>query len=229
MRLFPGNIMQPSTGADDSRTRSCQPRHRLQPARRRRRRVAARSGRSVEAEPVVRSPRDRDDEAMEEIEPSEVVDGDVVQELEVTQVVDGEEAPPAGGEPRRGRGLAQTRRAVSPWAAKKEPAAAARAQDRPRPRTPRAQAAPSEVALVQRARAVVTDAGLAALLERQPRLLGRHCRDRPGCARSTPSSRTGRLSGLGPLEQRDRALRDVLGVARRRRCVWLRVIVVKSE
>jgi uncharacterized LabA/DUF88 family protein len=124
IRLFPGNIMQPSTGADD-------PEEDLQ--------------RDVVEAPIAESAHGwgRDEAPAGEAEsrtggtgphgetageerPAEVVDGDVVREMEVQQVVDGEEAPPSAEEPKRGRGT--RKRAAQPRAAKKPEGAAPRAR-----------------------------------------------------------------------------------------------------
>jgi OST-HTH/LOTUS domain-containing protein len=143
IRLFPGNIMQPSTGVDDEEED-------LQPE------VQPQSGGgtvggwadeagAIEAEPVAAGiSSDPDEELREDARRSDVVDGDVVQELDVQQVVDGEEAPAAAEEPRRGRG-SRKRASGQPRAAKKE-SAVPRARKAPaRSRTPRARkTTPSE-------------------------------------------------------------------------------------
>jgi uncharacterized LabA/DUF88 family protein len=141
IRLFPGNIMQPSTGADDLEEEELQPEPQSSTGG-----VVEEWGhdasRSMEAEPARAEIRDdRGDDVMEETRPSEVVEGDVVQELEMQQVVDGEEAQPAGGEPRRGRG-SRKRAAGHPRAAKKEPAAPRARKTTARPRTSRARKTP---------------------------------------------------------------------------------------
>ena len=142
IRLFPGNIMQPSTGADDPEEEDLQP-------------EAPPSSAGEGAEEwghgglrrwtpnrlTPRIPDDRDGGTMEEARSSEVVDGDVVQELDLQQVVDGEEAPPAAPEPRRGRG-SRKRAASHPRAAKKEPAAPRARKGAARPRTSRARKTP---------------------------------------------------------------------------------------
>jgi hypothetical protein len=160
IRLFPGNIMQPSTGADD-------PDDDLQPET-----VAAPAAASAQG-----WARERDDEGHEEEEDedrgderpadrgatpadeqratdayearTEVVDGDVVRETEEQPVVDGEEAAPAG-QPKKGRGT--RKRAAAPRTARKteksEKAAAAprarKAAGASRARAPRARKTPSE-------------------------------------------------------------------------------------
>ena len=125
IRLFPGNIMQPSTGVDDLEEEE--------------------THRDVVEAPVAESAQGWDrggastvdsdshaaagaqrHEAPGEEPAAEVVDGDVVQEMEVQQVVDGEEAPPAAGEPKRGRG--SRKRTAQPRAAKKAETAAPRAR-----------------------------------------------------------------------------------------------------
>jgi uncharacterized LabA/DUF88 family protein len=132
IRLFPGNIMQPSTGADD-------PEEELQ-----RDVIEAPVAESAqgwgrdEAQGIARAPEPADDEGGEpaddqrgeragsaEAQGGEVVDGDVVQEMDVQQVVDGEEAP-AAEEPKRARGA--RKRTAQPRAAKKTEAAAPRAR-----------------------------------------------------------------------------------------------------
>ena len=118
IRLFPGNIMQPSTGADDPEDVQA-------------RTIGQRPATDVIEAPVAESAQGwgRDEAAAVEAEsraagtghrdetpgdePSaEVVDGDVVQEMDVQQVVDGEEAPPSAEEPKRGRGT--RKRAAQP-------------------------------------------------------------------------------------------------------------------
>jgi uncharacterized LabA/DUF88 family protein len=166
IRLFPGNIMQPSIGADD-------PDEDVQGADEQEagahrpddqdfgvRGTDARdhdTRRDAVEAPVAESTqawgrgevsgaghqshtagRVRHDEGHGEEPAADVVDGDVVQEMEVQQVVDGEEAPAAAGEPRRGRGT--RKRAAQPRAAKKPEGAAPRARKsaaKP-PRAPRA-------------------------------------------------------------------------------------------
>ena len=92
IRLFPGNIMQPSTGVDDEEDLQ---RHAQAAGGGAARLDATKPGaRRMEAEPTAglhestRSWRGGTPR-------SEVVDGDVVQEIDVQQVVDGEEAQPA--------------------------------------------------------------------------------------------------------------------------------------
>jgi uncharacterized LabA/DUF88 family protein len=147
IRLFPGNIMQPSTGADDpdddQRTDEQE----------------TESQRDVIEAPVAENTRswDRDDSPAVDAEPApsqaaaarddlpgsepaaEVVEGDVVQEMEVQQIVDGEEAP--AEEPKRGRGT--RKRAAQPRSAKKSEGAAPRARKSAsaKPRTPRSKKA----------------------------------------------------------------------------------------
>jgi hypothetical protein len=135
IRLFPGNIMQPSTGADDPEedvqrdvieapaAESAQGWGRGQPP-------------AVEGESHAAGTA-QGDEARGEAPAAEVVDGDVVQQMEVQQVVDGEEAPPAAEEPKRGRG--SRKRAAQPRAAKRtEGAPRARKAAAKAPRAPRA-------------------------------------------------------------------------------------------
>jgi uncharacterized LabA/DUF88 family protein len=142
IRLFPGNIMQPSTGADDLEEEELQPEAPPSTAAGVVEEWGHDASRSMEAEPARAELRDdRDDDVTEERQPSEVVDGDVVQELEMQQVVDGEEAQPAGGEPRRGRG-SRKRAAGHPRAAKKEPAAPRARKTTARPRTSRPRKTP---------------------------------------------------------------------------------------
>ena len=125
IRLFPGNIMQPSTGADDPEEDAAARRHRGAGWRERpgvgaRRGAGGRggSGRPIAGPPIAsRTARNRR---------TEVVDGDVVQEMEVQQVVDGEEATCRPSEPKRGRGT--RKRAAQPRAAKKTEGAAPRAR-----------------------------------------------------------------------------------------------------
>ena len=133
IRLFPGNIMQPSTGVDDldedvQRTDDegiDVPRDVIEAP------VAENSqgwGRDDAPEGGSRhaAAGAQRDEAPGEEPAAEVVDGDVVQEMDVQQVVDGEEAPPAAGESRRGRGT--RKRAAQPRAVKKPEGAAPRAR-----------------------------------------------------------------------------------------------------
>ena len=125
IRLFPGNIMQPSTGADD-------PEEDVQ-----RDVIEAPVGESAQAMGTrrcaggrggiaVRPAQGTIDEPHGEEPSTEVVDGDVVQEMDVQQVVDGEEAPAGVDEPKRGRGT--RKRAAQPRAAKKTDGAAPRAR-----------------------------------------------------------------------------------------------------
>jgi hypothetical protein len=143
IRLFPGNIMQPSTGVDDE-DEDIQSEAPPQSVAATVEEWAREAAPSLEAESVPTGmPHDRRDEMMDEARRSDVVDGDVVQELDVRQVVDGEEAPPAVEEPRRGRG-SRKRATGQPRAPKKE--AAPRARKTPaRPRPPRSRkTTPSE-------------------------------------------------------------------------------------
>ena len=126
IRLFPGNIMQPSTGADD-------PEEDVQrdvieaPVAESAQGWGRDESTAVEAEsaPAHSGGADRRDEMPGDEPAAEVVDGDVVREMEVQQVVDGEEAPPAAA-PKRGRGT--RKRAAQPRAAKKTESAAPRAR-----------------------------------------------------------------------------------------------------
>ena len=142
IRLFPGNIMQPSTGADDPDEDV----HRdviEAPIAESEQRWGRDEAQSVEAESRPAGSMHRDATAGEE-PPAEVVDGDVVQEMDVQQVVDGEEAPPGVEEPKRGRGT--RKRAAQPRAAKKTDGAAPRARKTAAksPRAPRARKTSSE-------------------------------------------------------------------------------------
>jgi uncharacterized LabA/DUF88 family protein len=124
IRLFPGNIMQPSTGADD-------PEEDVQrdvveaPVAESAQVWGHDDGPAGEAEAhsggTVHHDEPRGDERS-----ADIVDGDVVQEMEVQQVVDGEEAPPGPEELKRGRGT--RKRAAQPRAAKKSESAAPRAR-----------------------------------------------------------------------------------------------------
>jgi uncharacterized LabA/DUF88 family protein len=129
IRLFPGNIMQPSIGADDSEEDVQRTDYQDNDVQR-----------DVIEAPVAESPAASAQraEAPGEEPAAEVVDGDVVREMEVQQVVDGEEAPSAAGEPKRGRG--SRKRAAQPRAAKKTESAAPRARksSAKSPRAPRA-------------------------------------------------------------------------------------------
>jgi len=143
IRLFPGNIMQPSTGVYDEEE-DLQQEPRPQPG------GGTVEGWTHEPAPAMEAERvaavganEPDEELREEARRAEVVDGDVVQELDVQQVIDGEEAQPAVEEPRRGRG-SRKRAAGQPRAVKKD-GAAPRARKTPsRPRAPRARKTPSE-------------------------------------------------------------------------------------
>ena len=148
IRLFPGNIMQPSTGIDDLDEED---------------EIRPEPGKPAPADNVEEwaspqesrapghdaEPQPGGDDLADEREPearsSDVVDGDVVQERDEPSVVDGEEAPPAPEEPKRGRGA--RKRTGPPRTAKKtEPAAArARKSASARPaRGPRSRKTPSE-------------------------------------------------------------------------------------
>jgi hypothetical protein len=136
IRLFPGNIMQPSTGADD-------PEEDLQrdvveaPVAESAQGWGPDDAPPVEAESRSTGTMHHDDEPHGDEPATEVVDGDVVQEMEVQQVVDGEEAPSSPAEPKRGRGT--RKRAAQPRAAKKPESAAPRARkSAAKPRAPRA-------------------------------------------------------------------------------------------
>ena len=139
IRLFPGNIMQPSTGADDIEED-------MQPDT-----VPGSVAESPagwaheESQPVDAEAAGLGDEPGEDAGTgagrSEVVDGDVVQELDLRPVIDGEEAPPE--EPKRGRG-GRKRAAGQARGAKKEPAAPRPRKPAARPRTPRPRKAVAE-------------------------------------------------------------------------------------
>jgi uncharacterized LabA/DUF88 family protein len=156
IRLFPGNIMQPSTGADDPEDDLQQETSAPQ---------AAESAQGWARERDDQRDNDRDDERDEErpIERdsspadeqrdtdtyegrADVVDGDVVRETEEQPVVDGEEAPPAE-QPKKGRG--SRKRAAAPRTARKSEKAAPAPRARKaaattRARAPRARKTPSE-------------------------------------------------------------------------------------
>ena len=133
IRLFPGNIMQPSTAVDDEEE-DLQPEPQPQPGGGTVEGWGHDSAPAMEAERVAAvGAAEADEELREEARRAEVVDGDVVQELDVQQVIDGEEAQPAVEGPRRGRG-ARKRSSGQPRAPKKE-GAAPRARKTPlRPR-----------------------------------------------------------------------------------------------
>ncbi len=146
IRLFPGNIMQPSTGADDPEEdvqRTDDQDNDLQrdvieaPVAESAHGWGRNETPAVEAESRAAGAGQHDGTPGEE-PPAEVVDGDVVREMEVRQVVDGEEAPPSAEEPKRGRGT--RKRAAQPRVAKKTDAAAPRARKTAAksPRAPRA-------------------------------------------------------------------------------------------
>jgi uncharacterized LabA/DUF88 family protein len=135
IRLFPGNIMQPSTGVDDEEE-DLQSETQPQPGGGTGEGWAHQAAPAMEAEAVGANASDADEELREEARRAEIVDGDVVQELDVQQVIDGEEAPPAVEEPRRGRG--SRKRAAGQARAPKKEGAAPRARKTPaRPRAPR--------------------------------------------------------------------------------------------
>jgi hypothetical protein len=134
IRLFPGNIMQPSTGEDDLEDEETQRDEVEAPVAESPQGWARAEPPAVEAESQAAASVHRDETRGEEAA-AEVVDGDVVQEMEVQQVVDGEEAPAAADEPRRGRGT--RKRAAPPRAAKKTDGAAPRAR-KSAPKSPRA-------------------------------------------------------------------------------------------
>jgi hypothetical protein len=143
IRLFPGNIMQPSTGVDDEED-DLQPGAPVSTVAPNVEEWAQEASPAVEAEPAPAGvPYERTSDVTDEERPAEVVDGDVVQEVDVQPVVDGEEAQPAAGEPRRGRG-SRKRATGQPRAAKKE--AAPRGRKAPaRSRSPRSRkSTPSE-------------------------------------------------------------------------------------
>jgi uncharacterized LabA/DUF88 family protein len=148
IRLFPGNIMQPATGADDPEEDDFQP----EPPPGSLSEISegwSRQGESpsVVAEPAETAVGDEDTaEVRQDAEPAEVVDGDVVREMDVQPVVDGEEAPPVEEEPRRARG-ARKRASTPSRGAKKTESAAPRARKAaaPRARAPRSRkTTPSE-------------------------------------------------------------------------------------
>ena len=133
IRLFPGNIMQPSTGADD-------PEEDVQrdvieaPVAESAQGWGRDEAPAVEAESRPAGSMHRDETPGDE-PPAEVVDGDVVQEMDVQQVVDGEEAPPAP----RSRSAAAARASAPPSRApRRRPMARRRARARPRRKSPRA-------------------------------------------------------------------------------------------
>ena len=140
IRLFPGNIMQPSMGIDDSEDEGQREvvdapvAESAQLWRRDEAPLEAEStGLETEAAPSDHGPADEP--------PAEIVDGDVVREMEVQPVVDGEEAPADG--PKRGRG--SRKRAAQPRPAKKTDAGAPRARKTPaKPRAARSRKPPSE-------------------------------------------------------------------------------------
>jgi hypothetical protein len=121
IRLFPGNIMQPSTGVDDLEDEETHRDVVEAPVAESAQGWGSGDGPRREGQPQEGASAGRDEASGDE--PAEVVDGDVVQEMDVQQVVDGEEAPPAVEEPKRGRGT--RKRASQPRAAKKAEAGAA--------------------------------------------------------------------------------------------------------
>ena len=134
IRLFPGNIMQPSTGADDPEEDGQRDVVEA-PVAESAQGWGRDDGPAVEGESRSAGTVHHDETRGEE-PPAEVVDGDVVQEMDVQQVLDGEEATPAD-EPKRGRGT--RKRAAQPRAAKKaEGAPRARKSAAKSPRAPRA-------------------------------------------------------------------------------------------
>jgi uncharacterized LabA/DUF88 family protein len=143
IRLFPGNIMQPSTGLDDEEEDLHAEEPQPQPGGGTVEAWAHESAAAMEAEPVAAVGAEADEERREETRRAEIVDGDVVQELDVQQVIDGEEAQPPVGEPRRGRG-SRKRAAGQPRAPKKEGVAPRTRKTPARPRAPRARKTPSE-------------------------------------------------------------------------------------
>ena len=144
IRLFPGNIMQPSTGVDDEEE-DLQPEAQPQSGGGAVGGWADEAGAAMDAEPVPTGiSNEPDEELREDARSSDVVDGDVVQELDVQQIVDGEEAPVPAEEPRRGRG-SRKRASGQPRAAKKESAAPRVRKTTARPRPPRSRkTTPSE-------------------------------------------------------------------------------------
>jgi hypothetical protein len=133
IRLFPGNIMQPSTGADDpdddQRTDDQETESQRDvveaPVAENTRSWDRDESPAVEAEPARSQAADASRDELPGSEPAaEIVDGDVVQEMEVQEVVDGEEAP--AEPPKRGRGT--RKRAAQPRSAKKSEGAAPRAR-----------------------------------------------------------------------------------------------------
>ena len=144
IRLFPGNIMQPSTGVDDEEE-DLQPEAQPQSGGGAMGGWADEAGAAMEAEPVPTGiSNESDEELREDARSSDVVDGDVVQELDVQQVVDGEEATVPAEEPRRGRG-SRKRASGQPRAAKKESTPPRARKTTARPRPPRARkTTPSE-------------------------------------------------------------------------------------
>ena len=144
IRLFPGNIMQPSTGVDDEEE-DLQPEAQPQSGGGAVGGWADEAGAAMEAEPVPTGiSSEPGEELREDARSSDVVDGDVVQELDVQQIVDGEEAPVPAEEPRRGRG-SRKRASGQPRAAKKESAGPRVRKTTARPRPPRSRkTTPSE-------------------------------------------------------------------------------------
>ena len=135
IRLFPGNIMQPSTGADepedDGRRESLDA-----PVA-----ESANTWPADEAGPL-QTEGAQSDYVDRQAPEADVVDGDVLQEVDVRGVVDGEEAESEGpqpgneAEPRKPRGRKRTGAATTRGARKTE--SAPRARKTPaRPRAPR--------------------------------------------------------------------------------------------
>ena len=150
IRLFPGNIMQPSTGVDDlddeaedvmeAPAASAAPSWR--PADDPAEQQELGSGAAEPAEDDGPQPGNRlDDFGNEPVQQSldaaaEVVDGDVVQERDEQPVVDGEEAPADTDEPKRGRPV--RKRATGQRGVRKTEAATGRVRKTTsRSRTPR--------------------------------------------------------------------------------------------
>jgi uncharacterized LabA/DUF88 family protein len=143
IRLFPGNIMQPSTGIDDLEEEEDTHRDVVEAPVAESAQGWGRDETSAEGEnlsavgqselPLAASPAE---EAVED-----VVDGDVVQEMDVQQVVDGEEAA-AAEPPKRGRGT--RKRAAQPRGAKKSDAAPRAKKTAAKSRAPRSRKPPSE-------------------------------------------------------------------------------------
>jgi uncharacterized LabA/DUF88 family protein len=143
IRLFPGNIMQPSTGIDDLEEEDDSHRDVVEAPVAESAQGWGRDESQGEAETA--APGEQSELPLAESlgeETADVVDGDVVQEMEVQQVVDGEEAPSAAAEPRRGRGT--RKRAAQPRAAKKSESAPRSKKTAAKSRTPRARKPPAK-------------------------------------------------------------------------------------